>query len=84
MAIKVNIGKLDLDMPFDELKKHILINNFELLPILFEHTLLLSSLDLHHGDPFDRIIIAQSLVEKFTIISKDKNFKEYKNLKIVW
>ncbi len=41
------------------------------------------SLDFHHRDPFDRIIISQGLVEKLTVVTKDENFPKY-NVKIVW
>ena len=41
------------------------------------------SLDFHHRDPFDRIIISQGLVEKLAVITKDENFPKY-NIKIVW
>ena len=54
IAIKVNIGKLELDMPFPELKVHTAQNGFELLPITFEHTNQLLNLPFHHKDPFDR------------------------------
>ena len=84
IAIKVSIGKLELDMPFEELKQHVLLNGFELLLVMFEHTLELTSLEFHHRDPFDRIIIAQGFTENYTIITKDKNFKQYKKLKLLW
>lgn len=41
------------------------------------------TLDFHHRDPFDRIIIAQGLVEHLTILSKDENFIKYTN-RILW
>ncbi len=84
IAIKVNLGKLKLDMAFEDLRKQVTINGFELLPLTFEHTIELTNLDLHHRDPFDRIIICQALVEKFPIISKDGNFGKYDRLKLLW
>jgi len=61
------------------------MNRFEidLLPITFEHLQKLLTLEFHHRDPFDRIIISQGLTEEFTIITKDENFKKY-NVKIIW
>ncbi len=79
IAIKVNLGKLKLDMPFEELKQQIILNGFEILPITFEHTLKLCSLEHIHSDPFDRIIITQAYAENLTVISKDGNFSKYKN-----
>lgn len=84
IAIKLNIGKLELDMPYKSLRQQIDVNGFELLSISFEHTTALSTLPLHHGDPFDRIIISQALVENLTIISKDKSFTEYRKLQLLW
>ena len=84
IAIKVNIGKLDLHIPFKKLEKEILKNNFNLLPIEFKHTVQLSKLEDIHRDPFDRILISQALVENFTIITKDNAFSQYKGLKTSW
>jgi len=84
IAIKVNLGKLDLDMPYIELRQQVIGNGFEILPITFEHTARLVHLDLHHRDPFDRIIIAQALSDQLTLISKDGNFDKYAQLKLLW
>jgi len=84
IAIKLSKGKLELTRPFGALKQQMELNGFELLPISFEHTLELCSLAHHHSDPFDRIIIAQAITEKFIAISKDKNFIKYKNLQLLW
>ncbi len=84
IAIKINIGKLDLHIPFKKLEKEVLQNNFKILPIEFKHTIQLSKLDQNHRDPFDRILISQALVENFTIITKDNAFSQYKGLKTSW
>ena len=84
IAIKVNVGKLFLNKEYSTIISELQINNFELLPIKFEHTLIVSSLPLHHRDPFDRILIAQAQEENLTIITKDKNFSLYKNIKLLW
>ncbi|MCD6011450.1 MAG: hypothetical protein K0Q79_1312 [Flavipsychrobacter sp.] len=84
IAIKLNIGKLELDMPYKELSNQININGFELLPITFLHTTTLTTLERRHNDPFDRIIIAQALTENYTVISKDKNFEGYQELSVLW
>ena len=84
IAIKLNIGKLELDMPFDDLLQQMDINGFTLLPIEFAHTSAVCALDRHHGDPFDRMIIAQAQVEDLIVISIDKNFSKYRPLQILW
>ncbi len=81
IAIKINIGKLDLHIPFKKLQKEVLNNNFTILPIEFTHPVQLSKLEPIHSDPFDRILISQTLVENFTIITKDNAFSQYKGLK---
>ena len=84
IAIKLSIGRLELSMPFIALKQQLVMNGFDLLSISFEHTLQLITLDRHHGDPFDRIIIAQAQAENFIVISKDKNFVKYIGLQLLW
>lgn len=82
--VKINIGKLKLDFPVSVLKKEIQNNSFEILPIAFEHLQQLLQLDFHHKDPFDRLIIAQAQSEKMVVITKDGNFNEYNNVKLLW
>ena len=77
IAIKISLGKLELKTPFSAIAEQITNNGFQILPVTFADTLLLSTLPFHHRDPFDRIIIAQSLTNKLTIISKDKVFDSY-------
>ena len=83
IAIKVSINKLELDGPFSEMKKLILGSDIEILPILFEDILVVNSLPLHHRDPFDRIIISQSITNELTIITKDPAFENY-SIKLLW
>ncbi|MEA5429491.1 type II toxin-antitoxin system VapC family toxin [Arcicella lustrica] len=77
IAIKVSLNKLDLHSPFHSIAEQINFNGFQLLSITFEDTLILSSLPFHHRDPFDRIIISQSISKELTIISKDSYFNAY-------
>jgi PIN domain nuclease of toxin-antitoxin system len=46
--------------------------------LTYKHFLTLSKLPLHHNDPFDRIIISQSITENLILLSKDKELKKYK------
>lgn len=78
IAIKVSIGKMSLTASFDELFPHQLeVNGFELLPIKVEHTSVVSSLKFHHRDPFDRLLIAQTIQEKASFVSLDTAFDDY-------
>ena len=83
MAIKVGLDKLKINYPFREVFNQIEENGFEILPIMFGHTLQVSQLEFHHRDPFDRLLIAQAMSEGMTIISKDDNFHSYKT-EILW
>jgi PIN domain nuclease of toxin-antitoxin system len=83
IAIKISLGKLELKTPFAEISKQIEINGFQILPVTFEDTLILSTLPFYHRDPFDRIIISQSITNKFSIISKDSYFDAY-NIALIW
>jgi len=80
IAIKHNINKLELASGFDKIQDFTFENDIELLPISFEHIQRLLSLEYHHRDPFDRIIIAQGATEGLTILTRDGNFNKYKVL----
>jgi len=78
IAIKVGLGKLDLGEPSRTfLPREIARNNFELLPIRLEHATKVEELPLHHRDPFDRLLIAQVMVEDLPVISADRVFDQY-------
>lgn len=78
MAIKINIGKLDLHgLPFADLENLLLANNIGILDIQFKHFNTLLTLPLHHGDPFDRLIISQAISDDIMVISDDSKFKLY-------
>lgn len=83
MAIKMQLKKLDIDKTIEEIIDLVAFNGFELLPILPEHIVRLTTLDFYHRDPFDRIIIAQGLVENQEIVSRDKVF-DYYGIKRIW
>ena len=83
ISIKLSLDRLEIKFPFETISKEFDKNNFRLLPITFKDTLVLSKLPFHHRDPFDRMIISQSIANDFTIISKDKEFGSYK-VKLLW
>ena len=84
IAIKISIGKLKPNLTFQDLGQQIAINGFCILPVTFEHSFELANLDFHHKDPLDRMIIAQTLTENLTLISKDRSIEKYKNLQLLW
>jgi len=83
IAIKVSLKKLELKTPFAQINTQLLQNGFELLPVTFADTLTVSTLPFHHRDPFDRIIIAQTLNLGINVITKDDNFPLY-GVNVIW
>ena len=84
MQIKSQLDKLSLAMPIEELvNKNTFENNIKLLPIELSHISYLEQLPPHHRDPFDRLIIAQAVVEGMTIVSVDHAFAAY-SVPVVW
>ena len=78
MAIKVSLGKIRLSQPFDLfIPYQLLLNDIILLDVAVRHTLLVATLPFHHRDPFDRLLIAQILVEGWPLISADSIFDTY-------
>lgn len=83
IAIKIRLGKLSIKFNFEKFAAYLSDNEIELLPISLEHLLQLLNLDLHHRDPFDRLIIAQAITDNLTILSRDEHFKSYME-RVMW
>ena len=78
IAIKAGLGKLRLGAPSGSfLSQHLLRNNFELLPISLAHATQVESLPPHHKDPFDRLLIAQAMLDGMSVVSTDVMFDLY-------
>ncbi len=78
IAIKVAKGKLSLSEPFHDLVQHAVHDNgFQLVPIGLDHIERLLSLPVHHKDPFDRILVAQALVENVPLVTCDQDILRY-------
>ena len=84
IAIKFSIGKLTLPDSFGNfIPSQIQQNDIEILPVTLPHLEKVSVLPFHHKDPFDRLIIAQSMVEDLPVISSDAAFDSYK-IERIW
>lgn len=84
IAIKSSLGKLGVsltngDSLFDIIDRQPLTP----LPILHSHARQVASLPLHHGDPFDRLLIAQAQIESLPIMTADDQFLRYE-IEIIW
>jgi PIN domain nuclease of toxin-antitoxin system len=82
VAIKSRIGKLALKK--DELALICTTASIGSYPLRQQHTDRLFALPLHHKDPFDRLIIATALSDDLPVISRDKVFRKYKGLRVIW
>ena len=78
MGIKISLNKLELRGNLAQVAQFMAENSIELLPITFGHVQQLATLPFHHRDPFDRIIIAQALIEQLVLVTKDAVFGQYK------
>ncbi len=77
-GIKVSTGKLTLGRPADIFfEDRMQRSGIALLPITLAHIACVSTLPMHHRDPFDRMLIAQSLTENIPILSADAAFDPY-------
>jgi len=84
IAIKIALGKYALPESFAQFMVRELVNNsITILPIEIGHTAQVTTLPFHHRDPFDRLIIAQALVEKLPVVSIDSQFDAY-GVERVW
>lgn len=78
IAIKVGLGKLSLSMPYREWMNQAISDlKMTLLPITVDHADVQGNLPRHHGDPFDRLLVAQAQVEKIPLVSADPGFDLY-------
>jgi len=74
IAIKAALGKLDAP---EDLPERVEELGFELLAIAPKHAWRVRSLPHHHGDPFDRMLVAQAQLERLPIVTPDAAFDDY-------
>jgi PIN domain nuclease of toxin-antitoxin system len=78
IALRVRLGKLALSAPFGVLfPAQLSANRIRLFPLELDYIEPVTTLPFHHKDPFDRLIVATSLVEKLTLVSADAIFDAY-------
>lgn len=80
VAIKSALGKLRLPERFE---LGVEAAGFEKLPIAFKHAEAVATLAHHHNDPFDRMLVAQALCERLTLVSHDRRFAPY-GIEVLW
>lgn len=77
VAIKYMRGRVDFHAPPDAFRHDLLNNGLTELPLLGDHALALERLPAVHGDPFDRLLVAQALVEGLTLVTADEALARY-------
>lgn len=78
IAIKTSLGKLSFKHPLEQfLPEQIRLNYFQVLDISGEHALRVAGLPMLHRDPFDRMIVAQALLEQLPLLSNDGALDSY-------
>lgn len=84
MAIKLRLGKLRLPSAIERfIPDQLAANGFRQLGIDFRHVARVATLPFHHRDPFDRLLAAQAIEERCSIVSADPMFRKY-GVKRIW
>jgi PIN domain nuclease of toxin-antitoxin system len=83
IQIKIQLGKLSLRLALQDIVREQQRDRMDILPITLAHVYELQQLPRHHGDPFDRLLIAQAHVEGMALISHDHVFQQY-IVNVVW
>ena len=77
ISMKTRAGKMDAHRLLETFEGFLEENGLSPLPITLQHARTAGALPLHHRDPFDRMLAAQSQIEHLTIVSKDQVFDRY-------
>lgn len=84
MVVEVGVGKLALDeAPGAFIPEQIARNQLEILPMSLDHVLRVHDLPDHHKAPFDRLLVAQALVEEVPIVSANPEIARYP-VEVLW
>lgn len=83
IAIKHKLGKLQLNYAFENIFNEAIKSGIEIITLEKPDLIQLDSLDLIHNDPFDRLLVAQSIIRGFTFVSKDEIIKKYP-VSVLW
>jgi len=81
IAIKAALGKIEFDVR--SLERMLAATGFQILDISLQHAVRVAELPLHHGDPFDRMLVAQALSESMVLVTRDRALRQY-GVRILW
>ena len=80
---QIAVGELTLRLPLADIVAQQQANGLRVLSISIQHTLALDRLPSHHKDPFDRLLIAQAIVENSELVTSDQWIRQYP-VRILW
>jgi len=83
ISIKISLDKFRFPKGFKHFLEMVEENGFDILPISFEHAMIVSNLEFIHRDPFDRLLIAQCKNDNLILATKDENIRKY-NIQTIW
>ncbi len=84
MHLKIDAGKLDIGLPLEEVvRDHERANGMAVLPLRAAHVYAIGDLPRLHRDPFDRLLVAQAVVEDAVLVSGDEKVAQYA-VKVLW
>jgi PIN domain nuclease of toxin-antitoxin system len=78
IGIKIALGKYPVATDLAAfMERQIRVNGYQVVPILPSHAGVIATLPFHHRDPFDRMLVAQAMVEGYSLVSSDEMFDRY-------
>ncbi|MBL8398926.1 MAG: type II toxin-antitoxin system VapC family toxin [Candidatus Accumulibacter sp.] len=77
IAIKHSLGRGDMPVSGQDALRYFRDSGYRLLPVDAEHALTVETLPAHHQDPFDRMLVAQALVEPMRLMTRDPQVARY-------
>ena len=83
IVIKHKLGKLPLGQPLGAMLSQLPVAGIDVLPVQTDHALAVDRLPDPHRDPFDRLLVAQAIVEGAVLLTADKIFRQYP-VTVVW
>jgi PIN domain nuclease of toxin-antitoxin system len=83
VAIKASLRRLTLPTSVDRYFADKIAEGYRVATTTWAHAAAVERLPFHHRDPFDRLLVAQALAERFPIVTRDRVFRKY-GLDVVW
>ena len=77
IAIKQALGREDFEVDAHKLRRQLSSHGYEELPVFGEHALAVAGMPRLHGDPFDRLLLAQALHERALLLTSDRQLGKY-------